>query len=195
MEPELRPEGRRSLRLGVRTGGRPAGGGRSPSSACEPLTRSRPPAGRVPQGACCYHSLPRKSSCEGQCPEGQGRVGPPSHSAWFPRTRLGPRTCLLALRPVGVTVALAMRFEPDHRLSGAQSSHCPLLVPWSCLILQGDLRGGAQAPRGHGQAKVMAMSPSPARLTHAAPPELPVPHQVSPLHLADAGSGPPGPGL
>lgn len=57
-----------------------------------------------------------------------------------------------------------------------------------------DLLGLSMAP-GPLSNGMPAPSIPAAQLTLATPPEFPVPYQVSPLYLADAGPGPPGLGL
>lgn len=86
-------------------------------------------------------------------------------------------------------------FECYHRPAGAQSSCCHLAHSWSHLTLHNVLGWGAGPWEAVVRHESWPCPPSPARLTLAAPPELPIPHQVSALHLADAGSEPPGPGL
>lgn len=199
MEPELKPEGRRSLRLGVRTGGSPAFGGPGPAFCLcppHPLACPSPPAGCVPQSARCCHHPYRSSSRKGPHPEGRGGVGVPSHSAGSPRTGLSPSTCIShGWQTTLGTAAVAMSLSAVTDSLGL-GSHCHWLILWSHLTLQGGLGGWMQGPgrpwSGVGNERVPL---SPARLTLAAAPELPIPHQVSPLHLADAGPGPPGPGL
>ena len=78
MEPELKPEGRRSLRLGVRTGGSPAFGGPGPAFClCPPHPFACPSPPRRP----CSPERPllspplQKFLPQRSAPRGAGRGG------------------------------------------------------------------------------------------------------------------------
>ena len=120
VEPELRPEGRRSLRMGVRTSGKPAVGGPSAYAllTCSPAL----PAGCVPQSTCGYHGPCRKSSCKGWCLAGWNGVGHQAILLGFQ----GPSWSLPASWPADHVVGGSGgdEFACCHRFTGAQSSRC-----------------------------------------------------------------------
>lgn len=194
VEPELRPEGRRSLRLGVRTAGTCSSG---PCALCpcdSHLFACPPPQAVFPRGPAATPA-PAEGPPAKVSAKRVGRGG--GHHAillgfqgpsWFLPPAPWPADHV-------VGGGDGDGFERCHTLTGLRAHAASWLSLWSCLTLQGCLRSGEQGPGRLWSDVNNGHVPPQAWLTHAAPPEFPVPHQVSALHLADAGPGPPGPGL
>lgn len=140
VEPELRPEGRRSLRMGVRTGGEPAVGG---PPAPTLLTCSPPPPRLCsPDHLLLLRSL-QKVLLQRWVPSWVVRGGAPSPSAGFPGTLLVPPCASWPAGHAGGGGG-GSKVACRHRFAGARRLRCCLAPSLALPAASGPWEAGVR---------------------------------------------------